>query len=198
MFPRSDLDRVLGLIAQMSSTHGQLLVAIDGLGGAGKSTFAAELSAHLPNSGNVEVDDFYRPMEHSDRSRLAPQDGYEQYFDWRRLRDEALEPLSRQLRARFRRYDWATNGLADWRDVAPQDVVIVEGVFSTRPELRPLLGVTVYVDTSPEVRVARMRARRYEDLNWLESWMAAEEWYVEHIRPAEHVDLVLDGSGSSS
>jgi uridine kinase len=77
-------------------------------------------------------------------------------------------------------------------------VVIVEGVFSTRPELRPLLGVTVYVDTSPEVRVARMRARRYEDLNWLESWMAAEDWYVEHIRPAEHVDIVLDGSGPSS
>jgi uridine kinase len=198
MFPRSDLDRVLGLIAQRSSTRSPLLVAIDGLGGAGKSTFATELSAHLPNSGIVGVDDFYRPMEHANRFKLASQGGYKQHFDWQRLRDEVLEPLSRRRRARFRRYDWATNGLADWRDVVPQDVVIVEGVFSTRPELRPLLGVTVYVDASREVRVARMRARRYEDLNWLESWMAAEEWYVEHIRPAEHVDLVLDGSGPSS
>ena len=198
MFPRSDLDRVLGLIAQRSSTHSPLLVAIDGLGGAGKSTFAAELSAHLPNSGIVGIDDFYRPMERTDRSNLAPQDGYEQYFDWRRLREEVLEPLGRQLGVRFRRYDWATNSLADWRDVAPQDVVIVEGVFSTRPELRPLLGVTVYVDTSREVRLARTRSRQYEDLDWLESWMAAEDWYVEHIRPAKHVDIVLDGSGPTS
>lgn len=186
------------LIAQRFSTRSPLLVAIDGLGGAGKSTFAAELSAHLPNSCIVGVDDFYRPMEHANRSKLVPQDGYKQHFDWQRLRDEVLKPLIRRRRARFRRYDWATNGLANWRDMAPQDVVIVEGVFSTRPELRPLLGVTVYVDASREVRVAHMRARRYEDLNWLESWMAAEEWYVNHIRPAEHVDVVLDGSGPSS
>ena len=156
MYSRTDIHSVLHLIDRRSRIGGPLLIAVDGLGGAGKSTLAAQLSAALPGSSIVEVDDFYRPMTAEDRADLGPREGYERYFDWMRLLDEAIEPLRKQLRARFRRYDWEMNSLGEWCEVAPSDLVIVEGVYSTRPELRPLFGVTVYVDTPRVQRAARM------------------------------------------
>ncbi len=195
MFFDSDIGSAVDLIGRATPDGGALLVAVDGMGGAGKSTFAAELSARLPGSSLIELDDFYRPMTEEERASLPPRDAYERYLDWRRVLDEALEPLSGRLPARFRRRDWITGSLAEWREVAPGGVVIVEGVYSTRPEFRPLLAAAVYVDTPREQRAARMTARRYEDLDWLDHWMAAEDWYVENLRPAERADLVVDGSG---
>ena len=196
MYSRTEIDKVLHLIDLRPRDGGPLLIAVDGLGGAGKSTLAAQLSAALPGSSIVEVDDFYSPMTAEERARLGPREGYERYFDWARLLDEAIEPLRGRRRARFRRYDWEMNSLGEWREVAPGGVVIVEGVYSTRAELRPLFGVTVYVDTPREQRAARMTARGYDNLDWLDHWMAAEDWYVRHHRPAEGADLVIDGSGS--
>ena len=195
MHSRTDIEKVLHLIDLRPRDGGPLLIAVDGLGGAGKSTLAAQLSAALPSSSIVEVDDFYRPMTADERARLGPREGYERYFDWRRLLEEAIEPLRKRRRARFRRYDWERHRLVEWREVAPGDVVIVEGVYSTRPELRPLFDVTVYVDTPREPRAARMTARGYDNLDWMEHWMAAEDWYVHHHRPVERADLVIDGSG---
>lgn len=198
MYSHTDIERVLRLIHLRRQSGSPLLIAVEGLGGAGKSTLAAQLSAALPGSSIVEVDDFYRPMTAEERAKLGPREGYERYFDWTRLLEEAIEPLRQRRRARFQRYDWEMGRLRGWREVAPGDVVIVEGVYSTRPELSALFGVTVFVDTPREQRADRMAARGYDNLDWLDHWMAAEDWYVSRHRPAERADLVIDGSGSGS
>ena len=197
MYNHTDIEKMLRLVDLRARDGGPLLIAIDGMGGAGKSTLAAQLSAALPTSSVVvEVDDFYRTMTAEERRGVGPRDSYERYFDWTRLLEEAIEPLRRRRHARFRRYDWERNRLGEWRELAPANVVIVEGVFSTRPELSALFGVTVYVDTPREQRAARMAARGYDNLDWLDHWMASEDWYVAHHRPAERADMVIDGSGS--
>lgn len=194
MFNSRDRMKVVTLVERASVVGHTTLVAIDGLGGAGKSTLAAQVLEAFENSAIVCVDDFYRPMAATERAALGPEEGYDRYFEWERLRDTVLAPLSKEFRARYRCYDWATNRLAEWRQVEPGRVVITEGVYSTRPEIRPYFGVTVYVDTPRELRLARMLGRRYEDVSWVEHWMAAEDWYEEHERPKEHVDLVVYGS----
>lgn len=60
----------------------------------------------------VHGDDFYRPMAHGDRLLLSPQDGYDRYFDWQRLRDRVLVPLASGSAARYQRYDWPTGQVA--------------------------------------------------------------------------------------
>ena len=193
MFQTRDKAKVLALIQRATAASLTTLIAIDGLGGAGKSTLAAQVREALEDAAVVGVDDFYRPIAATERARLGPKEGYDRYFDWERLRDEVLVPLSRESRARYRRYDWATNRLAEWHEVEPGSVVIVEGVYSTRPELRPYFGATVYVDTPRAQRLARMLDRGYENLLWAEHWMAAEDWYVNHVRPFESVDVVVQG-----
>ena len=83
-----------------------MVVAVDGASAAGTSTLAAEVGRRLRAS--VVGGDFYRVMPEEQRWRLSAAEGVEQYFDWQRLRREALEPLRAGRPARYRPFDWRT------------------------------------------------------------------------------------------
>ena len=110
---------------------------------------------------------------------------------------EVLAPLAAGEPARYRRYDWERGELAGWHDVAGDGVVIVEGNYSTRPELRDYYDLTIWVEAPHDLRLARGVERDGEQARtrWLEDWMPEEDRYVEACSPAEHADLVVDGSG---
>jgi uridine kinase len=171
-----------------------MVVGIDGCGGAGKSTLAKGVSeAFAGRVSIVRCDDFYRPLIGAQYVQLTPRQAYENYFDWRRLRDEALMPLRDGKPARYQRYDWAADSLAEWIEIHPREIVIIEGVFSMRPELRPLIDVTIFIETPRDERVRRMSARAQPSTSWMARWVAAENWYLEHIAPHRHADLVIQG-----
>jgi uridine kinase len=171
-----------------------MIVGIDGCGGAGKSTLARGIGeAFADRVSIVRCDDFYRPLVGEQSSELTAQQAYENYFDWRRLREEALIPLRSGQRARFQRHDWTTDTPAEWIEIEPREIVIVEGVFSMRPELRPLLDIAIFIETRREERVRRMSARPQPSTSWMARWIAAEDWYLEHIAPHRHADLVIEG-----
>jgi uridine kinase len=141
-----------------------MVVAVDGPGGSGKSMLAAELAECLGGLVQVTIvhgDDVYRPMASEDRFLLSPQEGYHNYFDWQRLRDEVLIPLTAGTAAQYQRYDWHTGALAagEAYDVPRSGVVIVEGVYTGRPELQGYYDLTVFVDTPGEICTRRLVER---------------------------------------
>ena len=166
-----------------------MLVALDGPGNSGKSTLARRLGA----GAVVTMDDFYRPSPDDERATLDPQAGYELYFDWQRLIAEVLDPLAVGDVARYRRYDWSSGALGpDSVEVAPRGLVVVEGVYASRPQLRGYYDLAVFVDAPRAVRLERARTRG-GDQAWIARWTAAEDWWLEHLRPAEKADLVVSG-----
>jgi uridine kinase len=142
----------------------------------------------------IELDDFYRPIPDDKNYKISVTKIYECYFDSKRFRDLVLYPLIHGLPSRYRRYDWFTNQQAEWIDLTPARFVIVDGVFSTLPELRSLYNVTVFVNTDKDVRLSRIQKRFYKDMSWLDDWIDAENLYMENLQPIQYVDLVLDGS----
>ncbi len=183
------------LIEQRRASRARVLVAIDGCGGAGKSTLARGVSNSLTNVSIVCADDFFRPLSQPQPGTLTPAKAYELYFPWERMRDEALVPLRQGKTARYQRHDWVSDELGEWAIVEPNPIVIVEGVYSSRPELRGLLDAIIFIDAPRDLRRRRMLARGHRDNDpesgWLIPWMAAEDWYVEHLRPQESADLIL-------
>ncbi|MFD6426899.1 uridine kinase [Streptomyces sp. NPDC060198] len=119
------------------------LVAVDGAGGSGKTTLAAAVAEYVGDCAVVHGDDFYRPMPDHERDGLDAEQGYHRYVDRQRLRLEVLEPLRSRQSARYRAYDWATGQLGSLQEIVSTSVVIVEGVYSARPELSAFYDLTV-------------------------------------------------------
>ena len=180
------------ILARHQTSGGPVIVAIDGRSGAGKSTLARSLAG--PLSASVVVgDDFYADLDESLRWALLPAEGADRYFDWRRLRDQALLPLREGLVARYLPFDWvAGSGLApSLVRVDSSDVVIVEGVYTARPQLREVVDVTVLLVADEQERRSRLARRAHGNERWLPRWEAAENHYFAALRPPESFDLVL-------
>ncbi len=181
-------DAVL-LIRRISEGKGDapVLVAIDGHSAAGKSTLTRTLQEKL-EAQIVAGDDFYQVMDETKRFSLDAEAGYKYYFDWERLAAEVLEPLSAQQTARYRAYDWTTGALGDPKEVTPHGTILVEGVYSARPELRRHYDACLLVETPQQVREARQKRRADASEAWLERWDAAERYYLDRYR---YADLVV-------
>lgn len=157
-----------------------LLVAVDGHGGSGKSTFADRLAG---GSGDVvHTDDFAYV-------------GLTGGLDVDRLRRQVVEPLTRDEPGRFQRFDWPTQRLAEWHEVAPGGLVVLEGVSSLRRELGRPWDLSVWVEAPRSVCLRRGLERDGQDAEplWRE-WLAAEDAYVARDDPREAADLIVDGA----
>jgi uridine kinase len=154
------------------------IVAIDGPGGAGKSALAARLARELGSAQVLHTDDF------------ASWDNPLNW--WPRLIDEALEPLSRNQPARFKRTDWENKGREQWAEIEPAEFVILEGVSASREAFQPFVTYSIWVETPRELRLRRGLERDGEGARaqW-EKWMAQEDEYIRRERPQERADVVV-------
>jgi uridine kinase len=170
------------------------IVAIDGRGGAGKSSLANRLAAEWPRAHVIEMDDFYLPTALRPDSPTEPGAKY----DLQRVIDQVLLPVGEGRPINFQRYDWDNDKLAEWQALAACAYVILEGVYSSSARLRPFLDFAIWVETPFDVRLARGLARDGESMRetWTQVWMPAEEDYVDAQHPEELAHLVVDGSGA--
>jgi len=193
MLPVCDLSVVARRILTTAGEQGHRpVVAVDGPGGAGKSTFAAHLQEHLSESTVVHVDDFYRLSSQRPQQRVGIADN----FDLERLAEQVLRPASRGLATRYQRYDWDTDSLAEWIDVPATGSVLIEGVYSLQMALREHYSYRVFCTTNREERLRRGITRDGEAARstWVDEWMPAEDRYIAQEEPSEAAELVVDGS----
>ena len=180
-----DLDRLLQRIAadvearRPPAGMRTRIVAVDGLGGAGKSSFARHLARAL-GATIVETDDFA---------------SWENPVDWwPRLIEELLLPISRNETARFERSVWGPDMEPETREVDAAEILILEGVTASREAFRPYLTYAIWVESPPELRLRRGLERDGEDaLEAWREWMVEEDRYRERERPDERADLVVRG-----
>jgi len=169
-----------------------LLVGIDGCSASGKSTLARFIAAHLPHVTIVHGDDFYRVMDARAREALDAAGGYQLYYDWQRLESDVLQPLSHTQVARYQRCDWNTGRLGAWVEVQPQGIILVEGVYTTRPELRAYYDITLFVETNFALRMQR-QGERTDPSDWIVRWEAAEAFYLRRYQPQNNGDVIVAG-----
>lgn len=188
---------IIDRLTQLYRSTGTVLVAIDGPGGAGKSTLADRIASALHAAAVpctvIQFDDFFLPAArrlHSSSGGAVGDD-----FDWRRVETEVLNPLRAGRPTRYRRYDWNADALADTVEVPAGGVVVVEGVYSCRSELAARYDLRIWVDCPRDVRLARGLARDGEGARerWERRWMPAEDRYALEQRPRDRADIIVNG-----
>lgn len=178
----------------MSRTKTPLLVALDGHSGTGKSTIAKSIAEKVGGI-IVEGDDFYAGDTEEEWDARTPEEKASLCIDWRRLRKEALEPLLAGKSASWRPFDWKTGkGLAeDAVTRNPASVIVLDGVYSSRPELADLVDLSILVEVQDGKRRERLVGRegfsRMKD--WHRHWDVAEKHYFTKVRPPSSFDFVI-------
>ena len=145
----------------------------------------------IPNTAIVQADDFYRVMDEHERAGLDARGGYLSYYDWQRLEAQFLLPLAQGHSAHTERYNWGENRLGEWTVVPAEGVIVVEGLYTLRPELRAYYHVKIWVETSFPTRMGR-QGERTDPWEWVERWEAAEVFYVQQHTPQAYADIVVD------
>ena len=117
------------------------------------------------------------------------------------MRSEALEPLLSARAARWYPFDFAaglrpdgTYGMkTSYVEVEPAPVILLDGNFSTGPQLVDLVNLTVLVEVPDIERQARLAKRQDPSflLEWHARWDAVEEYYYTSVRARESFDLVV-------
>jgi uridine kinase len=177
-----------------------VLVAIDGRSGAGKSVLGSMVAEAL-GAALVRSDDFYAShVSDAEWDALSPSARADKVVDWRRMRTEALEPLLRGEPAEWRAFDFdrvRPDGTYPLEQeptrCGPAAVIVLEGAYSSRPEIGDLVDLTVLVDSSVRVCHARLSAREDEEFlrAWHSRWDDVEEHYFSAVRPRSSFDLVV-------
>ena len=196
------------LAAEVAARPGRVVVAVDGATGAGKTSVAHELGLALERRGRPVLraclDDHKRPW--SERHLYDRESGegyYRNATDLDRIRSGLVGAFRAGPAVALCGIDPLTqvDHGGDRTDVGPQDVLVVDGVFVLRPELRELWDVVVRLVVDPAVALERAVGRD-TDRSGREEALAvhrlrygvADEVYRAEADPDAAADVLVDNT----
>ncbi len=181
------------------------LIAIDGVDGSGKSTFANDLAAVIHDRPVliVHVDDFLNLQEvRHRRGRTSPVGFWLDTYDYAALDENVLIPLGKGGDGLFRPAvtDARRNVRLDLdKRLAPESaLVLVEGMFLHRDELVGLWDYSIFLDVPFAETARRMSIRDggNPDPNHpsMQRYVGGQRLYFESAQPWLRATRVIDNT----
>jgi uridine kinase len=216
MPPQSSAERagVIGVLAGWIAElgPGRLRVAVDGLTGAGKTSFGHELAAALRGLGRptmrASMDDFKHPWGHAREhgyDRVTGEGYYRNAYDFRSARDLLLAPAgpSGSGVVVLCGVDPLTG--EDHRDKRVSTpagaILVVDSVFAFRAEYNDCWEYRIWLEVEPEIALCRgisrdSAAEGFEEAARLhhERYRVSEMIYLAEVRPQALADVIVENS----
>ncbi|MFJ7733766.1 kinase [Lysinibacillus sp. NPDC097231] len=188
-----------------STKNRPFIIAIDGLGGAGKSTIANELAEELQSICAIELIHIdYLIVERSKRYDTGFDEWYEYYYlqwDIEFIKKNILLPLhNNNLQLVLPFYNQSADMVSNRKIILDSNsILIIEGVFLLRHEWRNFYDYRLFIDIPRQVREERVlqrdvyigdseaRLSKYERRYW-----PAEDYYLEKEKPLAVADIICD------
>jgi len=199
-------DNTFNAIKNLYDPARTIIIGIDGLGGAGKSTITELLHKKFSEENYsitvLHIDDFIH------QKAIRYNDNYDEwkcYYDlqWRYdyLISEVIKPIKcgGDFNGKIELYDKDndTYYLSE-TNIPVGSIVIVEGVFLQREELDGLFDYMIYIDIPEEIRLDRVLERdgyignkQQIKAKYNNRYFPAEHYYIEKCSPDLNADYVI-------
>ena len=185
-----------------------MLVGVSGIDGCGKGYFARQVEAHLALHGVisaiVNVDGWLNlPAKRFDQSAPA-ENFYENAIRFDEFFKELIIPL-RDRRSVHLIADFVEETASHYRkhtyDFKDVSVVLVEGIFLFKPQYRDYFDLTIWIDCSFSVALARAIGRAQEGLSPANTiaaydtiYFPAQRIHLTQDKPREYADLIFENN----
>jgi uridine kinase len=154
------------------------IILIDGKSGVGKTRLAIHLADAL-DATLVHLDDAYPGW-----GGLA--DGRDAVIE------TVLTPLAAGLPGRYRAWDWERGAAGALVEIAPADVVVIDGCGVSTPQSRELASTVVWVECDEAVRLARLVDRdgdQFDDFS--DAWDEQVDAHIAQNNPIGTATVVV-------
>ena len=178
--PATRVQSFHSLAATLLQLPAPAVIAIDGRSAAGKSTFASRLTRIL-ECQCVHTDDI--AWHHS-------------FFDWwPLLTKNILQPFKAGKTVLWTPDAWLSHNRSGAISLQPAPVLIVEGVSSTRRELREWIDCSIWIETNAQLAESRGLERDgLEGRDFWFEWQRSEQPFFAEDQPWTRASLIVDGA----
>ena len=199
------MERLCEQISKLYHQNQTIIIGIDGPGGAGKTTISQLIMNHFEEEHNIvvlHIDDFIHPRAIRYNNNFAE---WECFYNLQWRYDYFLDFIIRPIRngknfsKAIELYDKEKDTyFYQQAEIPVGSIVIVEGVFLQKEELKGIFDYVVYMDISRETRLARVLKRdsyigdeeqikaKYE-----KRYFPAERFYMQNCEPKIKADYVI-------
>jgi uridine kinase len=189
--------------------NGAVLVGIDGIDAAGKTTLADELVRPLEalrrHVVRASLDGFHNPRERRlARGEFSPEGYFHDSFDYAPLVDRFIKPAKtarHRTTLRAATFDVRTDREVDdiTVEIHARSIVLFDGIFLFRPELVSFWDYRIFVEIGFDTSLARGIARDAASMGgeaaardrYLRRYIPGQRLYFEAARPVELADAVV-------
>lgn len=207
---------IVKLVAAISSyriTH-PLRVCIDGIDCSGKTRLADDLVSPLTATGKpvirASIDGFHNARIFRYRKgELSPEGYYHDSFNYSMLLEKLLDPLGSGGNGivRLRDFDFRTNSkvMSKEETVSSDSILLFDGVFLQRAELKKHWDLVIFVDISFENSLLRAISRDVELFGsqdevrrrYERRYIPGQKLYFNECNPKNLADIVIDNDDFS-
>jgi len=173
----------------------RIIVAIDGMSAAGKSSFCDIIEKVFGSSSCniIRMDHFFLRPGQRTSERLAEPGGN---IDYERFIEEVVTPLASGDTFSYRPFNCKTQDFDEPITVEPKPLTIIEGVYSMTPEItaQSNYDITVFMKIDKVEQLRRLQERSpqmYE--RFINEWIPMENKYFETFNIREKCHYMITG-----
>lgn len=166
----------------------QVVVAVDGMCGSGKSTLG-RLLAEVYDCNLLHMDDFFLRPEQRTEARLAETGGN---VDYERFQEEVLAHLADPGGFSYQVFDCSVRRLGRVVRVPYKQLNIIEGAYSQHPYFGDVYDLRFYYGIDPQEQESRILKRNGPAMleRFRNEWIPMEMKYLETYQIKEHSMIV--------
>ncbi len=183
-------DRIFEKIEKLIERRETVVIAIDGMSAAGKTTFATQLREKF-NGEIIPMDSFFLPpqLRSIERSKMV---GGNVHFE--RFLEEIITPILQENPIQYKKFDCKKMEYSQEIKVPKSTIYIVEGSYCMRREFRKAYDLTIFLSCSKEEQERRILVRNGKEQATIfrEKWIPMENTYFEKEKIQSLCDFLVE------